>query len=101
MGSAMPRKVAPTAFASCRQPRATTGIRSTIGRDGATAPEPAPFTSRTAADAVPSRIDPKYRWHFIWEGTGEHYFSNGTAGTGSWAGQMKWSSSSASSASID
>jgi hypothetical protein len=26
----------------------------------------------------PIRIDPKYRWHFIWEGTGEHYFSNGT-----------------------
>jgi hypothetical protein len=26
----------------------------------------------------PIRIDPKYRWHFIWEGTGEHYFFNGT-----------------------
>ena len=27
----------------------------------------------------PIRIDPQYRWHFIWEGTGEHYFSmNGT-----------------------
>lgn len=24
------------------------------------------------------RIDPQYRWHFIWEGTGEHYFFNGT-----------------------
>ncbi|HEX7360848.1 MAG TPA: DUF5060 domain-containing protein [Bryobacteraceae bacterium] len=26
----------------------------------------------------PIRIDPQYRWHFIWEGTGEHYFFNGT-----------------------
>lgn len=23
------------------------------------------------------RVDPQYRWHFIWEGTGEHYFFNG------------------------
>lgn len=26
----------------------------------------------------PLRIDPQYPWHFIWEGTGEHYFFNGT-----------------------
>jgi hypothetical protein len=26
----------------------------------------------------PIRIDPRNRWHFIWEGTGEHYFFNGT-----------------------
>ncbi len=26
----------------------------------------------------PIRIDPGNRWHFIWEGTGEHYFFNGT-----------------------
>ncbi len=24
------------------------------------------------------RVDPTYRWHFVWEGTGEHYFFNGT-----------------------
>jgi len=24
------------------------------------------------------RVDPEYPWHFIWEGTGEHYFWNGT-----------------------
>jgi hypothetical protein len=24
------------------------------------------------------RVDPAHRWHFIWEGTGEHYFFNGT-----------------------
>ena len=26
----------------------------------------------------PIRVDPKYPWHFIWEGTREHYFFNGT-----------------------
>ena len=26
----------------------------------------------------PIRIDPQNRWHFIWQGTGEHYFFNGT-----------------------
>jgi hypothetical protein len=26
----------------------------------------------------PIRVDPEYRWHFIWEGTKEHYFFNGT-----------------------
>jgi len=25
----------------------------------------------------PVRVDPQYPWHFIWEGTGEHYFFNG------------------------
>jgi hypothetical protein len=26
----------------------------------------------------PVRVDPQYPWHFVWEGTGEHYFFNGT-----------------------
>ena len=26
----------------------------------------------------PLRVDPQYKWHFIWEGTGDHYFFNGT-----------------------
>lgn len=26
----------------------------------------------------PIRVDPQYRWHFIWEGTAEHYYFNGT-----------------------
>jgi hypothetical protein len=26
----------------------------------------------------PIRVDPEHRWHFIWEGTGEHYFFHGT-----------------------
>lgn len=26
----------------------------------------------------PIRVDPQFPWHFIWEGTGEHYFFNGT-----------------------
>jgi len=26
----------------------------------------------------PIRVDKSYPWHFVWEGTGEHYFFNGT-----------------------
>ena len=26
----------------------------------------------------PVRVDPQHRFHFVWEGTGEHYFFNGT-----------------------
>ena len=26
----------------------------------------------------PIRVDPKFPWHFVWEGTGKHYFFNGT-----------------------
>ena len=26
----------------------------------------------------PVRVDARNRWHFVWEGTGEHYFFNGT-----------------------
>src|SRR5262249_21620985 len=35
----------------------------------------------------PIRVDSKYPWHFVWEGTGEHYFFNGT--TAYWL--MGWS----------
>jgi hypothetical protein len=24
------------------------------------------------------RVDPGYSWHFIWEGSGKHFFLNGT-----------------------
>ena len=37
--------------------------------------------SFTAVDAQRRgivRVDPEYPWHFLWEGTGEHYFWNGT-----------------------
>ncbi len=36
------------------------------------------FTARAAHRRGPVRIDPDNRWHFIWEGTAEHYFLNGT-----------------------
>jgi hypothetical protein len=35
----------------------------------------------------PIRVDSQYPWHFLWEGTGEHYFFNGT--TAYWL--MGWS----------
>ena len=40
----------------------------------------------------PIRVDPQYPWHFIWEGTGEHYFFNGT--TAFWL--MGWRTSDSS-----
>jgi len=45
----------------------------------------------------PIRIDPRYRWHFIWEGTGEHYLFNGT--TAYWL--MGWKDDRTIEASID
>ncbi len=36
------------------------------------------FTALDQHRRGPLRVDPAYPWHFIWEGTGEHYFFNGT-----------------------
>ena len=36
------------------------------------------FHARDGHRRGPLRVDPHYPWHFIWEGTGEHYFFNGT-----------------------
>lgn len=36
------------------------------------------FQATAGGRRGPIRVDPNYRWHFIWEGTGEHYFFNGT-----------------------
>jgi hypothetical protein len=36
------------------------------------------FQATAAHRKGPIRVDPKYPWHFIWEGTGEHYYFNGT-----------------------
>jgi len=36
------------------------------------------FRAMPSGRRGPIRIDPKYPWHFVWEGTGEHYFFNGT-----------------------
>jgi len=36
------------------------------------------FTATDKHLRGPLRVDPTYPWHFIWEGTGEHYFFNGT-----------------------
>ncbi len=43
------------------------------------------------------RVDPEHRWHFIWEGTGEHYFFNGT--TAYWL--MGWKDENIIRSSID
>jgi hypothetical protein len=36
------------------------------------------FTARDAGRRGLVRVDPQHPWHFLWEGTGEHYFWNGT-----------------------
>jgi Protein of unknown function (DUF4038)/Domain of unknown function (DUF5060)/Putative collagen-binding domain of a collagenase len=45
----------------------------------------------------PIRVDPQYPWHFIWQGTGEHYFFNGT--TAYWI--MGWKDERVIRSSID
>ncbi len=36
------------------------------------------FTARDAERRGIVRVDKNYPWHFVWQGTGEHYFWNGT-----------------------
>ena len=36
------------------------------------------FTATESRRRGVLRVDPAYPWHFLWEGTGEHYFFNGT-----------------------
>jgi hypothetical protein len=36
------------------------------------------FTASDQHRRGPLRVDPAYPWHFVWEGTGEHYFFGGT-----------------------
>jgi hypothetical protein len=36
------------------------------------------FHARDGHRRGPIRVDPDHPWHFVWEGTGEHYFFNGT-----------------------
>jgi hypothetical protein len=36
------------------------------------------FHVRNGGRRGPIRLDSQNRWHFIWDGTGEHYFFNGT-----------------------
>ncbi|RPJ29484.1 MAG: DUF5060 domain-containing protein, partial [Planctomycetaceae bacterium] len=36
------------------------------------------FTARNAGRRGLIRVDKEHPWHFLWEGTGEHYFWNGT-----------------------
>jgi hypothetical protein len=36
------------------------------------------FEATDAKRRGPVRVDKEHPWHFVWEGTGEHYFFNGT-----------------------
>ncbi len=45
---------------------------------GSTKTSTGSFHASGAHRRGPIRVDSKYPWHFVWEGTGEHYFFNGT-----------------------
>jgi hypothetical protein len=55
------------------------------------------FEVTTGKRRGPLRVDKDYPWHFIWEGTGEHYFFNGT--TAFWL--MGWQDENIIKAAID
>ncbi len=55
------------------------------------------FRASDAHRKGPVRVDPKYPWHFIWEGTGEHFYFNGT--TAFWI--QGWKDEGVIQASID
>ena len=55
------------------------------------------FHATDARRRGPIRIDSQHRWHFVWEGTGEHYFFNGT--TAYWL--MGWSDDKVIESSIE
>jgi hypothetical protein len=44
------------------------------------------FRATASGRKGPIRVDPDHPWHFIWEGTREHYFSTARRRSGSWAG---------------
>lgn len=50
----------------------------TYKQGGVEAAETGTFRATDARRRGPIRVDPQFPWHFIWEGTGEHYFFNGT-----------------------
>ncbi len=55
------------------------------------------FTATDAHRRGVVRVDTQYPWHFLWSGTGEHYFWNGT--TTYWL--MGWKDEAVVSSSID
>ena len=55
-----------------------TSTPSPTNRDGFEKTAQGTFRAVEAHKRGILRVDPGYPWHFIWEGTGEHYFFNGT-----------------------
>jgi hypothetical protein len=50
----------------------------TYRQAGEETPHKGDFRAVAAQRKGPLRVDPSYPWHFLWQGTGEHYFFNGT-----------------------
>src|ERR1051325_11639272 len=51
---------------------------ATYRQGGAETTHTGAFKASAGHRKGPIRVDPQYPWPFIWEGTGEHYFFNGT-----------------------
>jgi hypothetical protein len=49
----------------------------TLRRDGAASTSKGTFVAVANGRRGPIRVDSRYPFHFVWEGTGEHYFFNG------------------------
>ncbi len=72
-----PTMAACTGFASCLRDRATILTHLLIAKECRAKLRRKISRSRWGRRG-PIRVDSQNRWHFIWEGTGEHYFFNGT-----------------------
>ena len=77
-GFAIPRMAASTGFGSCPPKRVpyTFHLTLKVGQEAHT--YSGRFRATDQHRRGPLRIDPAYPWHFLWEGTGEHYWFNGT-----------------------
>ena len=75
--SAMTRMAASSVSGSCLGPRRVPVFgRVPTGMEPANGDRDVPV--RNGGRRGPIRVDREHPWHFIWEGTGEHYFFNGT-----------------------
>jgi len=66
-------------------------------QDGETKTFKGSFHATDGQRRGPIRVDSQFPWHFIWEGTGEHYFFNGA--TAYWL--IGWSDDSVITSSIE
>ena len=77
-GSVIRKMEASFEFGSCLPWQATTDILWSIVKIVRCKTTTGTFSASDGHRRGSIRVDAKYPWHFIWEGSGEHYFFNGT-----------------------